>query len=166
MSAQRTLTLDRFGVRTTQCARTLIRIYRRFLGELAKHKKNRPALYSPAEIKEGMRRIEDAISLLGVDFDPSVLTPQHTWPKIGPLGRSEIRAGILVALRKRNDWMTFAEIADAILISHKVQLLRDPYEHFLQKVREATNVLAARSYVQREHAPWRPPLRRYSDSGS
>ncbi len=139
-------------IATVQTARGLLRIYARLRGELAKAKDGEELLMMPADAHAAMNHIEALMPLLAVRFDPSALKPIRTRPKIGPLGYGDVRGGVLAALRAHGGWMSYTELADAVLAKHKATLASPAYAHFLQKLKEAAHVLAKQGAVEREFA--------------
>jgi len=137
-------------IATVQTARGLLRIYARLRGELAKAKAGEELFLTPDDARVAMSHIEALMPLLGVRFEPSALRPIRTRPKIGPLGYGDVRAGVLAALRAHGGWMSYTELADAVLVKHNATLAGPSYAHFLQKLREATHVLAKQGAVERE----------------
>jgi hypothetical protein len=67
------------------------------------------------------------------------------------LGYGDLRAGILAVLRSAGDWLTYDEIAQAVLAKAGRTLTGPQYRHFLQKLREAAHVLKAKGAVEREN---------------
>jgi hypothetical protein len=143
-------------VSTTQTARALLRIYARLKGELAKARRGNETMVPPDEAQALMGHIEAVVTFLGVAFEPSALRAIRTSPHIGPLEYGDLRANVLVQLRRRRDWMTYREIAEGIVAEHEVTLSPSQYKHFLQKLREATHALAHAGAVEPETV--HPPL--------
>lgn len=130
-----------FDIGVTSAARTLIRAHQLLRGELLKHRDGETTFITPDDCVRRMTEIEAVLEFFGVDFDPNRLKPKRARPKIGPLGYGEIRAGVLAALRRADDWQTYNQLADAVLHKHGIELEMRQRKHFLQKLREATHVL-------------------------
>jgi hypothetical protein len=128
----------------------LIRVHSLLRGELLKHQAGQPTFVTPDACQEQMAHLAAVLGFLGIDFDPSKLKPRKAWPKIGPLGHSELRAGVLAVLKQAAGWQSYREIADGVLRMHKVELAPDRHPHFLQKVRDAVLVLKGRGAVVAE----------------
>lgn len=139
-------------VATQQLARALIRLHARLRGELVKKAEGHEVLVEPEKATEAMQHIEGVIHFLNVNFAPAAIRPIRTWPKVGPLGYGDVRAESLAALRKCGDWMTYKEIADAIVLKRKLVLNATQHEHFLQKLREAVHALKREGAVVPEIA--------------
>lgn len=142
-------------VPTTQLARTLIRLHARLRGELLKHSQGEPAFVEAERAAQTLAHIEAVIRFLDVPFDPAAIRPLRTRPHTGPLGHGDLRAETLAALRWRDDWMTYTEIAATIIEKRRLRLDDDQYQHFLQKLREATHMLKGQGAVIPEQS--RPP---------
>ena len=141
------------GLATTQATRFLIRLYCRLLGEIKKLDDGKTAVYSRKHAEHKLQTVRLMLELLGADTDLGLLRPVQHWPKDGPLERSDIRRGILRTLRRANDWLTYQELAGAILLHHAVTGLTDAQrKKFVQRVREAMHVLAARGHVECERS--------------
>jgi hypothetical protein len=136
----------------TQTARGLLRIYARLKGELAKAGAGEDVMAQSDEARRVMEHIAGLMPFLGVNFDPIALKPIRTRPHIGPLPFGDVRAGVLAQLRAHGDWMTYVELADAILAQQRVTLTASQRKHFLQKLREGTHVLTKAGAVERETA--------------
>jgi hypothetical protein len=132
---------------TTQLSRALIRHHSMLRGELVKAKSRQTVLVERNKARQAMRHIEAVLSYLGTDFDPNALKPTRIVPKTGPLEYGDLRSGILGALRRRDDWMTYQEITQWIVTAKRLELSNKQYKHFLQKLREATHVLAKEGAV-------------------
>jgi hypothetical protein len=143
---------DVFGLPTIQAARTLIRRYIRYQGELKKAASGEQVLVSAAKSKKMLVHLAAVLGDMNVKFSPTVLKAIRTRPPSGPLEWGQVRAGILKTLRIGNEWMNYSQIADALLVDHGLRLHQDSkrYRHFLQKVREAVHVLANRGHVEQE----------------
>jgi hypothetical protein len=140
-----------FPIGTTQVARTLIRMHQFLRGELVKAANGETVFYSADACHEQMRHIEATLAFMQVNFVPAALKPRKARPKIGPLSYGEIRSGVLHALKQARQWQTYPEIADAILVRHRITLDGPARKHFLQKLREAVHFLKAQGAVVPEH---------------
>lgn len=138
-------------IATKQTARGLIRIYARLKGELAKANDGEEVMVPPDQALAAMEHIAALMPLLGTEFVPSKLRPLRTRPHIGPLGYGDVRSGVLAALRHRGGWMTYNELADAVLRRNRLTLSPEHRRHFLQKLREATHALRKQGLVEPEH---------------
>lgn len=141
-----------FDIGVTQAARTLIRTHQLLRGELLKHQDGEDVFLEPEACRKHMADVEAVLKFLAVDFDPQRLKPRRARPKIGPLGYGEVRAGVLDALKRADDWLTYNQLADDILRRHGVELNTGQLKHFLQKLREATHALKQAGAVVCEHA--------------
>lgn len=137
-------------ISTTQLAQNLIRLHTRLRGELAKREDDEEQLVDHETAQAVMAHIEPLLSFLAIDFDPKKLRPIRTRPKIGPLAFGDLRVEILAALRAATDWISYRDIADAIITKHGLALEPKRKRHFLRKLREATHVLAQQGAVERE----------------
>ena len=128
-------------------------MYCRLLGEIKKLDSGKAAVYSRKDAEHKLATVRSTLELLGADIDLEILRPVQHWPKNGPLERSDIRRGILRTLRRANDWRTYHELAGAILLHHAVTGLTGAQrKKFVQRVREAMHVLAARGHVECERS--------------
>lgn len=139
-------------IATTQTARALLRLYARLKGELAKARRGKETMVPPDEARALMNHIEALVAFLGIPFEPAKLRPIRTSPHIGPLDYGDLRANILAQLRRRGDWMSYREMAAGIVAEHELMLSAPQYRHFLQKLREATHILAQAGAVEPEKA--------------
>ena len=139
-------------ISTTQLARGLIRLHARLRGELAKARDDEELLVDGETAAAMLKHLDAVIAFLGVDFAPSAVRPIRTRPKIGPMGYGDLRAEILAALRAKGAWMAYTDIAQAVIAKRSLNLTPAQRRHFLQKLREATHVLAGQGAVEREHA--------------
>jgi hypothetical protein len=137
-------------ISTTQTARGLLRIYARLKGEQLKHSTGEDVLVQSDEATLLMGHIAALMPFLGVDFAPEALKPLRTRVQIGPLGYGDVRAGVLAQLRAHGGWMTYAEMADSIISQERLTLTPAQRKHFLQKLRDATLVLAQAGAVEPE----------------
>lgn len=137
-------------ISTTQTARGLLRIYSRLKGELVKARTGEDAMVEPVEAQRVMEHIAALMPFLGVDFAPDELKAVRTRVLVGPLDFGDLRSGVLAQLRARGEWMTYAEVADAILTQHRVTLTPSQRKHFLQKLREGMHVLMKAGAVECE----------------
>ena len=137
-------------IATTSTARNLLRIYARLKGELLKDKTGEDTLVAADEAQQAMAHIAALMPFLGVNFDPKALRPIRTRPHFGPLNHGDVRAGVLAQLRTHGGWLTYVEIADAILTQNRVELTGGQRKHFLQKLREGTHALMQAGAVERE----------------
>jgi len=152
MAAQSPPNAPRLPIATLATSRGLLRLYARLKGEIAKARSGEDAFLSPDEAADAMTHIAALMPLLGVSFDPRALKPVRTRVQIGPLAYGEVRSGILAALKSSRGWMTYPELADAILRKRGIDLAQPQGKHFLQKLREATHALAAAGAVEKEKA--------------
>ena len=136
----------------TQAARSLLRLYARLRGELEKAKDGEATLVHADDARRAIHHIASLMPILGVNFEPSALKPVRTHPRVGPLKHGELRAGILAALRASGDWMTYLQMAAAILEKHGITLTLSQHRHFLQKLREAVFALGRKGVLEREKA--------------
>ncbi len=79
-----------------------------------------------------MDHITDFMPLLNVRFVPSAIKPVRTRLQVTPMDYSDLKGGILSALKRTRAWMTYAEVADAVLATHKLTLDPPRYRHFLK----------------------------------
>ena len=121
---------------TVQTAQALVRLYGRLKGELSKASAGEDVLIPVGDVTLHMSRIIGLMPLLGIDFDPEAV---KTRVQIGPLKWGNLRSGTLAVLRHRGDWMTYREIADALLARNRKAKALDVAQmsKFVQKVREA-----------------------------
>lgn len=136
---------------TTQFSRALIRHHSMLRGELLKAKSGRAVLVERKDARRVIRHIEALLDYLGTNFDPKAIKPTRVVPKTGPLEYGDLRSGILAALRRRDDWTTYQEIANWIVTAKRLNLSRERYKHFVQKLREATHILAKEGAVISAH---------------
>lgn len=143
---------DVFGLPTIQAARTLIRRYIRYQGEVKKAASGEQVLVSAAKSKKMLVHLAAVLGDMNVKFTPSALKAIRSRPPNGPLEWGQVRAGILKTLRISGKWMNYSQLADALLADHGLRLHHDPdrYQHFLQKVKEAVHVLGNRGHVEQE----------------
>lgn len=142
---------SKLGLRTTQASRFLIQLHCRLRGEIEKHLAGQAALVPRAHAERDLATIEAALGVLGTETDFGALRPIKHWPKVAVLGYGEMRTGVLKALRRHGDWMTYREMASLILEHRKVEALsRTEMNHFVQKIREATHILHSRGLVECE----------------
>jgi hypothetical protein len=130
-----------FEVKTVQASRALIRVHQYLRGELLKRSCGEEVLVMPEACHQQMEAIEEVLNFLGVNFDASALKPKRAYPKIGPLGYGQVRAGVLAALKRADDWLTYNQLADEIVSLRQLTLTPEQRTHFLQKLREGTHAL-------------------------
>lgn len=137
---------------TVQTAQALVRLYGRLKGELSKASAGEDILIPVGDVKLHMSRIIGLMPLLGIDFDPEDVKTVKTRVQVGPLKWGDLRSGTLTVLRHRGDWMTYREIADALLArNRKAATLDVPLmSKFVQKVREALFFQMKAGTVERE----------------
>ena len=142
----------RLPIPTVQTARALVRLYGRLKGELSKASVGEGVLIPVDDVKLHMSRIIGLMPLLGIDFDPEAVTTVKTRVQVGPLKWGNLRNGTLTILRHRVDWMTYREIADALLArNRKTETLNVALmSKFVQKVREALFFQMKAGTVERE----------------
>ncbi|MES2784255.1 MAG: hypothetical protein V4684_02245 [Pseudomonadota bacterium] len=143
-------------VATTQTARSLIRLYARLKGEVQKAVDGEEALMWPSQAKTYMRYITSLMTLLGVDWDPSLIKPRKTRAKNGPVPWAKLRPGVLAVLRANKGWMTYEEIAVAILKREGVTVEGAPMSLFRQRVREGCWFLVRDGLIEKETPSRRP----------
>ena len=139
-------------VSTLQLSRGLLRLYGRLKSELRKSEGDEETLLDPEAARRYMKHIEGLMPLLGVDFDPDLLKPLRTRVQIGPLDWGDLRSGSLAILKAHGDWMTYREIAEALLARRQVELDVPTLSKFVQKVREALFFQMSVGAVERESA--------------
>ena len=134
---------------TVQTAQALVRLYGRLKGELSKASAGEDVLIPVGDVTLHMSRIIGLMPLLGIDFDPEAV---KTRVQIGPLKWGNLRSGTLAVLRHRGDWMTYREIADALLARNRKAKALDVAQmsKFVQKVREALFFQMKAGAVERE----------------
>jgi hypothetical protein len=150
MAARRVLAPCPFPIATTAVSRVLIRLYGRLLGEIAKSKAGERVLIPAKQTQIYLNSIEALMPLLGKSFNKKSVRANRTRPRIGPLEEGDLTSGILAALRDKDDWLSYQQIAESILATHSIKLIGAARKHFLQKLREATHDLGARGFVVRE----------------
>jgi len=136
---------------TKQAAGCLLRLYARLRGELEKANDGEAVLVQRDDAMRAIGHIAALMPILDVNFDPSALKPVRTRIRIGPLKHGELRTSILAALRAGVDWMTYPQIATAVLERRGIVLTMSQHKHFLQKLREAVHALGEKGVVEREH---------------
>lgn len=127
-------------------------MYVRLKGELRKAACDEEALLDPEAARRYMGHVEGLMPLLGVDFDPSELKAVRTRVQVGPLDWGDLRSGSLAVLKGRGDWMTYREIAEALLARRQKDLDVPTMAKFVQKVREALFFQTRAGAVERELA--------------
>ena len=135
---------------TLQTARGLIRLYARLKGEQWKRLKGEACFIEADQVGAYMAHIAALMPLLNVNFVPANIKPVRTRLQVTPMDYGDIRGGILKALKKTREWMTYAEVADAVLAAHHLTLPPARYRHFLQKLREAMFFLKREGAVLQE----------------
>jgi hypothetical protein len=138
-------------IASTQLARGLIRLHSRLRGELVKRGTSEAPMVAAEAAHEAMAHIKGVLDFLGINFVPEALKPIRTREQIGPLGYGDLRAGILAVLRSAGDWLTYEEIAQAVIARAQLTLTAQQYRHFLQMLREAAHALKAKGAVEREN---------------
>jgi len=81
---------------------------------------------------------------------PSRIKPRKTRPKNGPLPWTKLRAGVLAVLRAHGSWMTYEEIAQAVLKRGGVSLQGASMTLFRQRIREGCWFLVKDGYIEKE----------------
>ncbi len=129
-----------------------MRLYGRLKGELSKAAAGEDVLIPVGDVKLHMSRIIGLMRLLGIDFDPEVVKTVKTRVHVGPLKWGNLRSGTLTVLRHRGEWMTYREIADALLARNRKAKTLDIalMSKFVQKVREALFFQMKAGTVERE----------------
>lgn len=137
---------------TLQTARALILMYGRLKGELDKSARGEAVLIHPGDAELHMSRIIGLMPLLGVDFDPTVVKTVRTRIQVGPLDWGNLRTGTLTVLRAHGGWMSYREIAEALLARNRKQQTLDVagMSRFVQKVRESLFFQTKGGLVERE----------------
>ena len=106
-------------VPTVQTAQALVRLFRRLKGELSKASAGEDVMIPIGDVELHMSRIIGLMPLLGIAFDPEAVTTVKTRVQVGPLKCGNLRSGTLTVLRHRGDWMTYREIAYALLARNR-----------------------------------------------
>ena len=106
-------------VPAVQTARALVRLYGRLKGELSKASAGEEVMIPVGDVDLHMSRIIGLMPLLGIDFDPEAVKTVKTRVQVDPLKWGNLRSGTLTVLRHRGDWMTYREIADALLARNR-----------------------------------------------
>ena len=142
----------RLPIPSVQTARALVRLYGRLKGELSKASAGEDVLIPVGDVKLHMSRIIGLMPLLGIDFDPEDVKTVKTRVQVGPLKWGDLRSGTLTVLRHRGDWMTYREIAEALLARNRKAQTLDValMSKFVQKVREALFFQMKAGSVERE----------------
>jgi hypothetical protein len=127
-------------------------MYGRLKGELEKAAAGEEVLIHAGDAKRHMSRIVGLMPLLGVDFEPEAVKTVRTRVQIGPLDWGDLRSGTLTILRAKGDWMSYREIAQALLARNRKQTVLDvrTMSKFVQKVREALFFQTRDGWVERE----------------
>lgn len=140
---------DVFGTSVRQTTQSLLRLHSRLRGELVKESEGEATILSLAAATRGIGAIESLLGVLEVPVDPMTIRPIRTRKQIGPLGYGELRQGILAALRETRSWMTARQLADRLMEKNELKLDAPAGRHFLQKLREACHVLAAKGLIEK-----------------
>ena len=137
-------------VPTVQTAQALVRLFGRLKGELSKASAGEDVMIPIGDVELHMSRIIGLMPLLGIDFDPEAVKTVKTRVQAGPLKWGNLRSGTLAVLRHRGDWMTYREIAEALIARNGKTLDVALMSKFVQKVRESLFFQMKAGTVERE----------------
>lgn len=146
------------GIATQQTARNLIRLYARLKGEVQKATDGEDTFMWATEAHAYMRNISRLMVLLGIDWHPGDIKPVKTRVQSGPLPWSKLRPRILAVLRANREkgWMSYEEIAIALLAREGVSLDQKEMKLFKQRVREGCWFYVQRGFIEKEKPGMKP----------
>lgn len=146
------------GIATQQTARNLIRLYARLKGEVQKATDGEDTFMWANEAKAYMRHISRLMVLLGVDWHPGDIRPVKTRVQSGPLPWAKLRPGVLAVLRAnyKKGWVSYEEIAIAILAREGVKVDQKDMKLFKQRIREGCWFLVRDGFIEKEYPAMKP----------